>query len=180
MRHGIQSLMLRIFGRPQSSERNTDLERLRNMRTKRKDIKLYFGCGPRVLKGWVNIDLAFEPYEQYLKYYGNVFYPDALRGDQSDFYAIYITRERLSLPDCSVDVVFHEDFLEHLDQRSQMVFLAETLRVLKRGGIHRVNTPDLKASMRDHSDFSRGGAGVYVEEWDRHLHKNVLTASILE
>lgn len=179
MRHSIQSMMRRIVGRPQPTERNPDLERLKKYAEKTKEIKLHFGCGPRVLKGWANIDLAFEPYEQYLKYYGDVFYPAALRGNESDFYAINIVTELLPLPDSCVDVIFHEDFLEHLDQRSQMVFLAETLRVLKRGGIHRVNTPDLKMSMREHSDFSRGGAGVYVEEWDNHAHKNVLTANML-
>ena len=32
-------------------------------------LKLHIGCGPRILKGWVNIDLAFEPYENYMQYY---------------------------------------------------------------------------------------------------------------
>lgn len=168
-----------LFSRSLKSLPNQDFGRLKKYAVEAKQIKLHFGCGPRVLKGWVNIDLAFEPYEQYLKYYGDVFYPPVLRGDQTDFYAIDITKELLPLPDRSVDVIFHEDFLEHLDQRSQMVFLAETLRVLKHGGIHRVNTPDLKASMREHSNFSSGGAGVYVEEWDRHVHKNVLTENTL-
>lgn len=169
-----------LFSRPPSSFPNQDLGRLKKYAVKAKEIKLHFGCGPRVLKGWVNIDLRFEPYKKYLKYYTDVFYPPLLRGDESDFYAIDIIKELLPLPDHSVDVIFHEDFLEHLDQRSQVIFLAETLRVLKHDGIHRVNTPDLKASMREHSDFSRGGAGVYVEEWDRHEHKNVLTENTLE
>lgn len=137
-----------LFSRPQKALPNQDFGRMKKYAVEAKEIKLLFGCGPRVLRGWVNIDLALEPYEQYLKYYGDVFYPPVLRGDETDFYAIYITKELLPLPDRSVDVIFHEDFLEHLDQRSQMVFLAETLRVLKHGGIHRVNTPDLKASMR--------------------------------
>lgn len=132
-----------------------------------------------MLKGWINIDLTFEPYEQYLKYYGDVYYPPDIRGDKRDFYAIDITKEGLPLPDNSVAAIFHEDFLEHLDQRSQIIFLAETLRVLKKGGIHRVNTPDLNASMRKHSNFSVGKNGVYVEEWDRHGHKNLLTPNML-
>ena len=47
----------------------------------------------------------------------------------------------LPLPDNSVDAIFHEDFSEHLDQKEQILFLAEALRVLKHGLVHRINTP---------------------------------------
>jgi len=143
-------------------------------------LRLHFGCGPRVLKGWINIDLAYEPSEKYLISYTEKYYPEEIRGDKSDFYALDITKVGLPLPDNSVDVIFHEDFLEHLDQRGQIVFLAETLRVLKPGGVHRVNTPDLLSSMRDHSDFAKGFAGVYVDEWERWHHLSVLTSRVLE
>jgi hypothetical protein len=145
-----------------------------------KIIKLHFGSGPRVLRDWLNIDLAFEPFENYLKYYGDVHYPIAIRGDITDFAAFDVTKRPLPIPSNSVDVIFHEDFIEHLDQREQVLFLAETFRVLKVGGIHRVNTPDLVASMKQSSQFVKGSAGVYVEEWDRHRHKNVLTKSMLQ
>ena len=133
------------------------------------------GCGPRVLKGWVNIDLRYEPYEKYLKYYTDEFYPSAIRGGREDFFAIDIIKTGLPLPDCSVDAIFHEDFIEHLDQKEQIMFLAETLRVLKRGAIHRVNTPNLIDSMHRNSNFSQGLAGVYTREWTDHGHRNVLS-----
>jgi hypothetical protein len=142
-------------------------------------IRLHFGCGPRVLKGWINIDLAYEPYENYLKYYGDMHYPSRIRGGREEFYALDVTKEPLPLPDNSVDVVFHEDFIEHLDQRGQILFLAETLRVLKKGGIHRVNTPDLITSMLTNSNFKLGNAGVHTQEWDKHVHKCVLTKDML-
>ena len=44
--------------------------------------------------------------------------------------------------------------------------LAEMMRVLKKGGVHRINTPNIISSMKTHSKFEFGGAGVYVEEWD--------------
>ncbi|MCK5605253.1 methyltransferase domain-containing protein [Candidatus Pacearchaeota archaeon] len=143
-------------------------------------LKLHFGCGPRILKGWINIDLAYEPYEKYMQCLTDKYYAEEIRGDRSDFFAIDITKVGLPLPDNSVDVIFHEDFLEHLNQRDQIIFLAETLRVLKPGGIHRVNTPSLVGSMQDHSDFTKGFAGVYVDEWDRWHHLNVLTPAMLE
>ncbi len=142
-------------------------------------LKIHFGCGPRILKGWINIDLSYEPFHKYMQYYTNKYYPEEIRGDRSDFYAIDITKTALPLPDSSVDVIFHEDFLEHLSQRDQIVFLAETLRVLKPGGVHRVNTPNLLSSMQDRSNFERGYSGVYIDEWNKHNHLNVLTPSML-
>ncbi|MEI7513688.1 MAG: methyltransferase domain-containing protein, partial [bacterium] len=109
---------------------------------KNKIIKLHFGCGPRILKGWINIDLSFVPYVDKLYNYTDKYYPPEIRGTKDDFYAINITEVGLPLPDNSVDVIFHEDFIEHLDQRGQIIFLAETYRTLKPGSVHRVNTPD--------------------------------------
>ncbi|PKP57904.1 MAG: hypothetical protein CVT88_08230 [Candidatus Altiarchaeales archaeon HGW-Altiarchaeales-1] len=161
-------------------EQGDDFTRLGNEFRKYDVIKLHIGCGPRILKGWINIDLHYAHYKEYLKYYTDKYYPEEIRGDKSDFYAIDITKTGLPLPDNSVEVIFHEDFIEHLNQRDQIIFLAETLRVLKKGGIHRVNTPNLLVSMSDHSDFSKGISGVYLDEWNKHIHLNVLTPNILQ
>ena len=158
----------------------TLVHRITNALAQSHVVKVHVGCGPRILKGWINVDLSYEPYHSYMQYYTDQFYPESIRGDQSDFYAIDVTKQPLPFPDNSVDVIFHEDFLEHLSQRDQVLFLAETFRILKKGGVHRVNTPDLLSSMRDHSDFSKGFAGVYVEEWNRCHHLNVLTPALLE
>lgn len=160
-------------------EQEDDYARLGKEFRKYAAIKLHFGSGPRVLKDWINIDLSYEPYENYLKSYGDRYYPQKIRGIRSDLYAFDVTKRGLPVPDNSVAVIFHEDFLEHLNQRDQVLFLAETFRALKKGGIHRVNTPDLLSSMRDHSGFTRGLAGVYVDEWDRWHHQNVLTLALL-
>lgn len=143
-------------------------------------IKLHIGCGPRVLKEWINIDLAYEPFENYLKYYKDEFYGKKIRGNRSDFYAINITKQALPLANNSVSVVFHEDFIEHLDQKEQMLFLAEIHRVLKKEGVHRINTPSLAASMKINSKFKNGFEGVYQHEWDHHVHKNILTKNMLK
>lgn len=139
-------------------------------------LRLHFGCGPRVLEGWVNIDLTYQSSEEYAE----MKYPPDMRGNESDFYAFDITKVGLPLPDDSVDAIFHEDFLEHLNQRDQIVFLAETLRALKLGGVHRVNTPNLLSSMREHSRFKEGKGGVYLDEWNDWGHLNVLTSTMLE
>lgn len=153
--------------------------RFNSLLKKNQIIKVHIGCGPRVLKGWINIDIAYQPYNN-LKYFTDEHYSREMRGNKDEFVPIDISEYGLPLPDNSVDVIFHEDFLEHIPQRDQIVFLSESLRVLKPGGVHRVNTPNLIASMRDHSDFSKGMRGVYFSEWDKHKHINVLTPSLLQ
>jgi len=165
--------------RPRPSDQ-PERERLASLgASSTKPLRLHVGCGPRVLAGWVNIDLAYEPFENYLQYYGDEFYPPGVRGGREDFFAIDITKG-IPLPDNSVDVVFNEDFIEHLNQRDAVAFLAEVLRVLVDGGVHRINTPDLIESMRKHSNFARGHGGVYFTEWDQHTHLNIMTPSYLE
>lgn len=143
------------------------------------NLKLHFGCGPRVLKNWINIDLVFEPYEDYLRYYKE-HYTEEIRGSIADFYAIDIITQGLALPDNSVNCIFHEDFFEHLNQRDQIVFLAETLRVMKKGTVHRINTPNILASMRENSFFKKGKDGVFVNEWNVWHHHNIISPTILK
>lgn len=158
----------------------TDYLRLQKIGKHKKNLKIHLGCGPRILKGWINIDLMFEPFQNYLKYYGEEFYPAKMRGNKNDFFAIDVTKQGLPLEDNSVDVIFHEDFIEHINQKQQIIILAETLRVLKKGGIHRINTPNLISSMKVNSNFRLGINGVFQQEWDKYIHLNILTPNILK
>jgi len=157
----------------------TLVQRIKSVLEQNDIIKVHVGCGPRILKDWINIDLKYTPYENYLKYYGDKYYPKEIIGDKSDLYIFDVTKRGLPLPDNSVNVIFHEDFIEHLDQKGQIIFLAEALRVLKKGAIHRINTPNLIISMRDDSNFLKGASGVYIDEWNKHKHLNVFTHSLL-
>jgi hypothetical protein len=157
-----------------------DFNRLPGQAKKLDIVKLHFGCGPRILKGWLNFDLAYEPFEAYLQYYTDTHYPPEIRGSRDDLFIVNIIKDGLSLPDNSVDLIFHEDFFEHLTEKQQVIFLAETYRVMKTGAVQRINTPNLKASMRDHSDFSKGKNGVFAGEWDYWHHFNVISPAILE
>lgn len=148
-----------------------------------KDIKLHFGCGPRILKGWFNIDLVYCDYRDgdYLKFYTNKYYPPELRGDNKDFLAMNAVESPWLFPDNSVDVIFHEDFIEHLNQRDQFCFLAESYRVLKPGAIHRINTPNVAYWLRQNTDFSQGMKTVPVDwVWNQWHHFNVLSPAMLE
>lgn len=145
-----------------------------------KKHKLHIGCGARVLKGWINIDLFYTHYKNYLQYFKDKHYPQSIRGTKHDFYAFDIANVSLPFPDNSVEVVFHEDFIEHLNQKEQILFLSEMKRILRVNGVHRINTPNLHTSMMQYSDFKIGMAGIYKPEWEKHIHKNVLTPKILE
>ena len=158
----------------------TDINKFKLYAQNNSKVKLHFGCGPRILKGWANIDLSFEPFEPYLQYYTDEHYPVELRGNRNDLFIIDILQSGLPLADESVDLIFHEDFFEHLTQKQQFIFLAETFRVMKKGAIHRINTPNLKASMRDNSDFTKGFCGVFTGEWDWWHHHSVVSPAILK
>lgn len=51
---------------------------------------------------------------------------------------------RLPFPDNSLDIVFTEQFVEHLSQPDAQRFLEEAHRILKKGGLLRQSTPDLE------------------------------------
>jgi SAM-dependent methyltransferase len=162
--------------------RNTsqaDFGRLRAIGASGAPLKLHFGCSVRILKGWINIDMRYVNEKKYVSR-THVYPEQETLGTSDDLFIVDFTEGPLPLPDNSVDLIFHEDFLEHVTQRDAVLFLAETHRVLKPGGVHRVNTPELLGSMRRHSNFAKGYAGVYVGEWDQHIHLNVFTRQYLE
>lgn len=82
--------------------------------------KLQIGGGYHTLDGWLNGDL--------------------IAGD------IYLNAtKRFPFPDESVDYIFAEQFIEHLDFEEGLLCLRECYRVLKNGGNIRLSTPDLEA-----------------------------------
>lgn len=174
-KYNLKNIIRKIYNKIIISPR--DKKRLKEITKNNKNLKIHFGCGPTILKGWINIDINYQPNWQ--KYFLNN-YPDYLMGNKNDFFNINFIDAPLPISDNSVDVIFSEDFIEHLDQKETIIFLAETYRILKNGGIHRINTPDLKSSIKRHSDFNKGYAGVYTNEWNKWGHKNVLTKKYLE
>jgi hypothetical protein len=61
---------------------STDIPPSVRDRLRSSPVKLHIGCGPRVLKGWVNMDVSYEHFGNYMQYYTEKFYPAAIRGDQ--------------------------------------------------------------------------------------------------
>ncbi len=85
--------------------------------------KLHIGSGALVINsGWINLDMEELPTVDISL--------NVLDG--------------LPFASNSVDVVYSEHFIEHLPKEGTKYFLAEAYRVLKRGGVHRILTPDIR------------------------------------
>lgn len=121
-----------------------------------RPVKLHLACGHVPIPGFLNIDISRWA-------------ADFAEANPDQYFLLPTVGVTLPLPDNSVDFIFHEDFIEHIGQLDQISFLAEMHRILRPGGIHRVNTPNLIWTMMTRSDFSKGAAGVYVGE-RQHEH----------
>lgn len=83
--------------------------------------RLQIGCGGNLLEGWLNSDI--------LDVENGMIFIDA--------------RDRLPLENDTFDFVYSEHLLEHLTYDEGEGMLRECLRILKRGGVCRISTPDL-------------------------------------
>lgn len=149
-------------------ERQAFADRVLEVARSGQPVKIQVGFGMSPLPGFLNLDVRALLPES-----------DARFPGAEVFYFPYADQP-WPIPNNCVDYVFHEDFIEHISQKQQVCFLAETLRVLKPGCWHRVNTPCLNATMKRHSDFSAGMKGVYVGEWDKWNHISLFTRHSLE
>jgi hypothetical protein len=139
--------------------------RVRSLIDQRIPVCLHFGCGYRRIPGYLNIDK----------------HAHARRPGRSseDYFVFNFTGKSWPIPDSSVDYIYSEDFIEHIPQRTQVAFLAESFRVLKKDSYHRVNTPCLAESMKTHSECSKGYMGVYFGEFDKWGHVALFTRGFI-
>ena len=101
-------------------------------------MKLHLGCGSNAMPGWENLDL--EP----------------VAG------AIQWKAPMLPYPDDSVDFIYSEHFIEHIEYEECKILFKDAHRVLKTGGVMRVSTPFIRTIFEDWNDdnmekYSRGG-----------------------
>lgn len=90
-------------------------------------MKLHVGCGVRILKGCVNLDLHRPP------------------EGTKPFDAL----EPRPFESGSASAVYCEDVIEHFTQPQQYKFFAEAARVLMAVGVLRINCPDALWSIRN-------------------------------
>jgi predicted SAM-dependent methyltransferase len=93
------------------------------------DLRINFGCGPRTLAGWINLDSA--------------------RGEKID--VVWDLRRGLPFPDGSATAIFGEHVIEHIPRPDAESLLRECHRVLQPGGVLRLSTPDAGRFLRSYA-----------------------------
>lgn len=125
--------------------------------------KVNYGCGMKILPGWINAD-AFKSY-----------YPWHLVAEEikREIQDVELT-QRHPFPDQVFRFGWAEDFLEHLDQPESIQFLAEAYRTLRPGGVLRLSFPGLAGVLARHyrsSNFEGAWTG-YQEAYVTWHHKH--------
>jgi predicted SAM-dependent methyltransferase len=123
--------------------------------------RIHYGCGYVYLDGWLNVDIIEKGPPNYL--YVNLV-------------AIH------PFPDNYFRFGFSEDFIEHIDQASSLLFLVEAYRTLKPGGVLRLCFPGLKGELREHfrgSDYAAFERGV-LTSYATHGHVHYYSEESIE
>lgn len=111
------------------------LDELRAARgTMRPGRALHAGSGGHNIDGWINVD-------------------------RSDADVLADLSFSIPFRSESLDYIHSEDFIEHLELAGGRQFIAEAYRVLKRGGVMRVLTPELRALIQK----------IYIDRDPRHI-----------
>lgn len=97
-------------------------------------VKVQFGSGPRKISGWQNLDKKGHD-----------------------------VREKLKFDDNSVDFIFHEHLIEHLDEVDGYNFLKECYRILKPNGVMRISCPDISGIVSVYMDWDN----IPDNEWKK-------------
>lgn len=91
---------------------------------------------------WINIDLKCEWYQQ------------ALEG--SDYINFdLLSLEKMPIPDETAEIVYSSHTLEHINDQAAQNMFNESHRVLKKGGIFRLTSPDIDLVYRAYRDDDR-------------------------
>lgn len=135
-----------------------ELRRLPKSQEKPREVipafsQIQYGSGRNYLPGWLNVDIGRTGPENYM-------YVDLTK--------------RHPFPDNSFHFGFSEDFLEHIDQASSLLFLEEAHRTLRARGVLRLTFPVLDAVLEQHfvpisyECFAKGIADAF--ETHGHIH----------
>jgi glycosyltransferase involved in cell wall biosynthesis len=97
--------------------------------------KIQFGCGGNNIASWENYDKNVD------------------------------LRNPLPYKNSSVDFIFTEHVIEHLFQREAWLFLEESYRVLKRGGVIRLTVPSIVRVKKAYEDETQGATNKFEETY---------------
>jgi len=104
-----------------------------------KATKINYGCGSKLMKNWLNVDIQVENKKDYLTTCVDLRGIHPFRNNQFTY-------------------GYAEDFLEHLTQSDQILFLQEVYRTFKKNGVLRLSFPGLEGILNEHYE-----AGYYTD-----------------
>ena len=110
--------------------------------------KIHLGCGERYKEGWLNVDFPSAEYNPNIKVdlKHNLLKPLPIDSNSASF-------------------IYNEHVLEHFTMPQGLFILKECYRVLKKGGVLRVSTPDLEIIVGYYTDrFREWREDLYVKE----------------
>ncbi len=127
----------------------------------RRHIKVHAGCGENLVDGWTNIDYYPYFYSKRIIAYllMNIgLYPKKLfhmkyeRREECNVYLNWNLKKLLPFQNDSVDYIYSEHFVEHLEYEDALKFFKESIRILGKGGIIRISVPDLRSWAKHYLD----------------------------
>lgn len=124
-------------------------------------VLLNVGCGAVRPPKWINTDSSINALIQKIPIGGKFFAKKLIKSSvyESDNVKYMNLNKYWRFEDQSVDVVYASHIFEHLSEKAKKIFLVESFRVLKSGGVLRIVVPDLyKVSKKYIGDFESGNA----------------------
>mgnify|MGYP002816303183 CR=1 FL=1 len=107
------------------------------------NMKLNLGCGAVRPKGWINVDSSLNAYLQKLPGGKQIAQKLGMVQYDSDNVVYMNLNKPWKFISNSVDIVYASHLFEHLTLKSAELFMKESFRVLKPGGVIRIVVPDL-------------------------------------
>jgi predicted SAM-dependent methyltransferase len=139
--------------------------------------KLNLGCGSVRPNGWINTDSSLNTNMQKIPFIGKkiakLFNP--VEYDSENFVYMNLNK-KWNYRDNSIDVVYASHLFEHLTLASAKLFLTESYRTLKPGGVIRIVVPDLyKISKKYISEYENGtyeNSSTEFIMWAINMHRD--------
>lgn len=140
-----------------------------------QEIKLNLGCGSVRPTGWINTDSSLNANLQRIPIIGgfvNRFFK-TVKYDSGNLVYMNLNRKWSNYKDGSVDVVYASHLFEHLTLKSAELFLTESYRCLKPGGVIRIVVPDLYKICKKYIEEYEGGKDDPTEfiMWAINMHR---------
>jgi predicted SAM-dependent methyltransferase len=111
----------------------------------KKRVLLNVGCGAVRPPNWINTDSSMNALIQKIPFGGKSLAKKIIKSSvyASDNVKYMNLNKYWKFDDESVDIVYASHIFEHLSEKATKIFLIESLRVLKVGGVLRLAIPDL-------------------------------------